>query len=211
VDFDFTALPAPDRYRLLCDFVGPRPIALVTTVAPGGARNAAPMSFFNVLSHDPPIVALGVQARRDGTPKDTARNIFETGEFVVNMVDIGLADQMVQCGLEYPSDVDEALASGLTWVASELVAPGRIRESPCSMECRLERSIDYERRSIILGEVVHMSVRDECLDAGGRSVAEGTYLPIARLHDDNYIEARDQFVLRAPIELLNGARRRRPG
>ncbi len=50
MEFDFTAIAAELRYKLLCSFVGPRPIALVTTVSPDGAPNAAPMSFFNVFA-----------------------------------------------------------------------------------------------------------------------------------------------------------------
>ena len=50
MEFDFTAIAAELRYKLLCSFVGPRPIALVTTVSLDGAPNAAPMSFFNVFA-----------------------------------------------------------------------------------------------------------------------------------------------------------------
>ncbi|HEY8547283.1 MAG TPA: flavin reductase family protein [Acidimicrobiales bacterium] len=196
MQFDFTRLPVARRYQLLCSFVGPRPIALVTTVAPDGIPNAAPMSFFNVVSHDPPLVVLGVQARAGGVPKDTTRNILATGEFVVNMVDRGLAQAMVECGLDHPSHVDELTEAGLTWSPSERVVPGRVAESPCSMECELERTVDYERRSIILGRVLYVHVRDDCLTPDGLRLVEGRYHPVARLHDDNYIEAADQFVLR---------------
>ena len=88
MDFDFTALPDNDLYRLLTNFVGPRPIALVSTANEDGSPNAAPMSFFNVFSHDPAIVILGIQPRLDGVEKDTVQNIRRTGEFVVNMVEI---------------------------------------------------------------------------------------------------------------------------
>ena len=70
----------------------PRPIALVTTLGPDGVVNAAPFSFFNVFSEDPPLIVLGLQHNADGTPKDTTRNIHVTGEFVVNLVDEAIAD-----------------------------------------------------------------------------------------------------------------------
>lgn len=196
MEFDFTTLPVHDRYRLLCSFVAPRPIALVTTVCKDGRSNAAPMSFFNVFSQDPPIVILGIQARRDGTPKDTTMNIRETGEFVVNLVDLAIAEQMVSCGLDFPRGVDEVEQSGLSLAPSLQVRPGRVRESPCSMECRLFQSIEFPRRSIVLGEVVQMNVRDDCLDAAGHYVRPETYQPIARLHADNYIVADRQFELK---------------
>lgn len=201
MEFDFTKLPAKDRYRLLCSFVAPRPIALVTTISTDGGSNAAPMSFFNVFSQDPPIVILGIQARPDGSLKDTAINIQETGEFVVNLVDIAIAKQMITCGINFPRGVDEVEKSGLSLAPSLQVRPGRVSEAPCSMECRVHQSIDFPRRAIVLGEVVQMNVRDDCLDDDGHYVRPEVYQPIARLHADNYIVADRQFELKPSAAL----------
>ena len=196
--FDFTMSSPDDRYRLLTNFVGPRPIALVTTRAPEGHINAAPMSFFNVFSHDPPIVVLGIQPRKDGREKDTVANIRRTGEFTVNMVDLDLARTMLICGLAVEPDVSETDLAGETVAPGAQLASGRLPASPCAMECRVERLIEYPRRVLVLGEVVHMHVRRDCLDAAGRYVNPETYHPIARLHADNYITSDRQFVLKAP-------------
>ena len=205
MEFDFTRITAQDRYRLLTNFVGPRPIALVTTRAEAGHSNAAPMSFFNVFSHDPAIVILGIQTRPDGDEKDTVRNIRRTGEFVVNMVDMALADQMLICGLGVAPDIDEVILAGLTALACDKVAAPRLAETPCAMECRVERLIDYHRRVIVLGEVVHMHVRRDCLDAAGRYVNPETYQPIARLHADNYITSDRQFHMPSPgLDAVSG-------
>lgn len=198
MDFDFSRISAQERYRLLTNFIGPRPIALVTTLSENGQDNAAPMSFFNVFSHDPAIVILGIQSRLDGTDKDTVRNIRRTGEFVVNMVDMAIADQMLICGLNVAPDVDEVALAGLTPLRSDKVAARRLAETPCAMECRVERLIDFGRRVIVLGEVVHMHIRRECLDAEGHYVNPDTYQPIARLHADNYITSDRQFVMPSP-------------
>jgi len=198
MDFDFTRITAQDRYRLLTNFIGPRPIALVTTRSEAGHSNAAPMSFFNVFSHDPAIVVLGIQTRPDGEEKDTVRNIRRTGEFVVNMVDMALADQMLICGLGVATDVDEVELAGLTPLPCDKIAASRLAETPCAMECRVDRLIDYDRRVLVLGEVLHMHVRRECLDAGGRYVNPETYQPIARLHADNYITSDRQFHMPSP-------------
>ena len=198
MDYDFTQITAQDRYRLLTNFVGPRPIALVSTVSEGGQNNAAPMSFFNVFSHDPAIVILGIQTKADGQEKDTVRNIRRNGEFVVNMVDMAIADAMLVCGLAVDPDVDEISMAGLTAVACDQVTARRVQESPCAMECRVERLIDYDRRVIVLGEVVHMHVRRDCLDAEGRYVDPNRYQPIARLHGDNYITSDRQIVMPSP-------------
>lgn len=195
MNFDFTVLPEDDRYRLLTNFVGPRPIALVSTVDEQGRKNAAPMSFFNVFSHEPPILILGIQPREDGAPKDTVANLRRSGEFVVHMVDMAIAQSMLVTGRDVPPGVDEIALAGLTAVPSIQVAAPRIAQSPCAMECRVEQIIDYPRRAIILGRVVQMFVRDECLDAAGRYVNPATYQPIARLHMDNYVTSDHQIVL----------------
>ncbi len=200
MQYDFTQLPAEDRYRLLTNFVGPRPIALVTTRSEGGHLNGAPMSFFNVFSHEPPIVILGIQPRANGEDKDTMRNLRRTGEFCVNMVDMGLAQGMLVCGVNFAPDVDEPAFAGLATAHCRQIKTDYIISSPCAMECRVERIIDYPRRAIVLGEVVDMTVRGDCLDPEGRYVNPSVYQPIARLHSDNYIVADRQFELKRPAE-----------
>jgi flavin reductase (DIM6/NTAB) family NADH-FMN oxidoreductase RutF len=160
------------------------------------------MSFFNVFSHDPPLLIIGMQTRPDGTVKDTVANIKRTGEFVAHMVDMSIAQEMIVTSVSFPSHFDEIEFSGLTSAPSIKVAAPRIKESPCAMECRVSQILDYGRRTIVIGEVVHMYVRDECLDEQGRYVRPEAYQPIARLHADNYIVSDRQFVLKKPVELL---------
>lgn len=198
MEFDFTGLEPLSRYRLLTNFIGPRPIALVTTRSKAGHDNAAPMSFFNVFSHDPAIVVLGIQPRLSGEEKDTMINIRRTQEFCINMVDMALSQQMLICGLGFDNEVDELSTAGLTATACSQISANYAAESPCVFECRVERLIDYPRRTLVLGEVVHMHVRRECLDEEGRYVDPENYQPIARLHADNYITSDRQFVLKAP-------------
>lgn len=195
---DFTTLAAADRYRLLTNFVGPRPIALVTTLNPDGSNNAAPMSFFNVVSHDPPLLVLGVQDRPDGRAKDTVANLRRTGEFTVNMVDMALAPGMLACAMKLEPGVDELALAGLPVAEGAQVACRRVASSPCAMECRVDRVLEWPGRAVILGEVLHMAVRDDCLLPGGRYVNPETYQPIARLHADNYIVANQQFEMTVP-------------
>lgn len=202
MDFDFTRLPPVDRYRLLTNFIGPRPIALVTTRAAGGHDNAAPMSFFNVFAHAPPIVIIGFSARPDGSEKDTIGNIRRTGEFCVNMVDMTLSEQMILCGVNFAAEVDELDFAGLDAAPCRQIAAARVAATPCAMECRIERIIDYPGRAIVMGEVVEMHVRDDCLDAEGRYVDPAVYQPIARLHADNYIASDRQFELKKPADLV---------
>lgn len=91
--FDMETLEAQNRYKILTATVTPRPIAWITTLSASGVINAAPFSFFNVMGHEPPTVAIGLLAGSERF-KDTAANILDTGEFVVNLVGEANAEAM---------------------------------------------------------------------------------------------------------------------
>src|SRR5262252_2474711 len=129
--FDLAQIPASDAYKLLVSTVVPRPIALATTVDRSGRVNAAPFSFFNAVSSIPPVVVLGISpgaGEGDGY-KDTERNIRDTGEFVVNLVDEVIAERMNICAVDFPSGVGELEHADLHPVPSVEVRPPRIAES----------------------------------------------------------------------------------
>jgi flavin reductase (DIM6/NTAB) family NADH-FMN oxidoreductase RutF len=195
MEFDFGSLSAAEGCKLLVSFVGPRPIALVTTLSPEGVGNAAPSSFFNVFAQTPPLLTLGLQDRPDGEPEDTTRNIRATGEFVVNLVDEPLARRMVVCAVEFSPEVDEARMAGLGLRPSATVEPGRVAEAPVAFECRLERTVGYPGRCVVSGEVARMHVRDACIDPATLRVRPGNYHPVARMHGDRYVTAKEWYVL----------------
>ncbi|HCP40240.1 MAG TPA: flavin reductase [Cryomorphaceae bacterium] len=125
-----------DRHRILLGAVGPRPIALVSTLDEYGTPNLSPFSFFNIFSSNPPTLIFSPARRvRDNTTKDTLHNALREQEVVVNVVNYDLVQQVNLSSAEYPSDVDEFVKSGLTPVPSDLVAPPRVAESPVSLEC----------------------------------------------------------------------------
>src|SRR3954447_26821220 len=101
-EIDFEQLGSYPRYKLMASLIVPRPIALVTTLGPGGVVNAAPFSMFNMVGEDPPIVMLSVNRLHDGRLKDTAANILANGEFVVHLTDEAMAAQMHGCGESLP-------------------------------------------------------------------------------------------------------------
>jgi flavin reductase (DIM6/NTAB) family NADH-FMN oxidoreductase RutF len=118
MELDLEGRFAARAYPILASLVTPRPIALITTVGTDGVVNAAPFSFFNVLGANPPILAVAPGDRDDGTPKDTARNIRLTHEFVVNLVDEPLAEAMNRCAVPLPYGVSELAHAGLSMAAS---------------------------------------------------------------------------------------------
>ena len=136
--FDLAAIPEREAYKLLVSTVVPRPIALATTIDAAGRVNAAPFSFFNAVSSRPPVVVLGISPG-DGTDdgyKDTERNIRDSGEFVVNLVDEAIAERMNICAVDFPAGTGELNNAELTPLSSVGVRAPRIAQSPVSFECR---------------------------------------------------------------------------
>lgn len=163
--FDFAELRPRDRYKLLIGTVVPRPIALVTTIDPEGRVNAAPFSFFNCLSADPAIVALGVEHRSSLQFKDTAENIRLTEQFVVNIVDNRILEAMNVCAVPFEPGIDELIEAGLTAVPGSKIACPWIREAPAALECRRHIGLQIGRsREIVLGEVVALHIRADLVN-----------------------------------------------
>ena len=196
MELRFDDLSSRDRDRLLTALVTPRPIALVTTRSGAGLDNAAPISFFQVLAEEPPVVALSFNLRSDGTLKDTPRAIAETGEFVVNLVDEALIPAMTVCAAEFPPGESEIPASGLTLLPCTGVVPHRIAEAPASLGCRTHTVIDLSpERRIVLGQVVSLHARDDLFTPDGRHLRDGAFLPVGRLYGDLYVRTGDRVAV----------------
>lgn len=201
MQFDLTEL-APDlAYKVLTSTVTPRPIAWVTTLSRTGIVNAAPYSFFNVVGNEPPTVVLGIL--RDPTRgfKDTARNILETAEFVVNLVPEALAEAMNTTCIDAPIDVSELELAGLSSLPSIAVAPPRIAGSPVSFECRVVTSMETgPEQVLVVGRVLMAHVADEyVLDARRVHIDTPQLGLVARLHGGGwYARSTDRFQLERP-------------
>src|ERR1043166_8599831 len=175
LSYDPAALSLRDRYKLLISLVIPRPIALVTTLGPTGIVNA------------PPLVVLGLQARTDGSLKDTSAHIRDRGAFVVNLVDEALGPQMNQCAVDFPPDVSEIDAAKLNLLPSDKVAIPRIAEAPASLECRHFTTLEVSAsRRLAIGEIVQIHVRAGLWDPETMRVDMTQYRPLARLFGNYY-------------------------
>ena len=160
--FECDKTTSENIYKLLVSTVVPRPIAWVTTQDVDGTVNAAPFSFFNAVSGNPPVVVFGIGGRGPCDIKDTGGNIRRTGQFVVNLVSNALAEQMNITAIDFPKEVNELAEAGLSIAPSSKVKPPRIAESPVSFEC--ERLVVVEvgvDRAVVLGKVVAIHVADE--------------------------------------------------
>lgn len=194
--FDFASIAPREVYKLMVSTVTPRPIAWIVSQNAHGRLNAAPFSFFNVLSGEPPVVGIGIGSHEPGRPKDSRRNISETREFVVNLVSEEAAAAMNVTAIEFEPDVDEICEAQLRTVPSTHVAPPRIAASPVSMECTLMQIVDLgPSNSLVLGRVLAMHVRDDLvLDPAKHYVDTPHMKLIARMHGSGwYARTSDLF------------------
>jgi flavin reductase (DIM6/NTAB) family NADH-FMN oxidoreductase RutF len=182
MQFDMAQLAPRDRYKLLVSTVVPRPIALVTSIDESGRVNAAPFSFFNVMGSDPPLLVLGIGDRSRDVPKDSARNIRRSGEFVVHIIDDNIAQSMNICAVDFPAEISEIAAAEFSIRDSVQVKVPRIAESPVSFECREVQTIEIGRNRVVFGEVLQMRIRDDLIDAEKLHVHTEKLHAVGRMH-----------------------------
>lgn len=200
-----SSLAPRERYKLVASTVVPRPIAWVTTVDAAGVVNAAPYSFFNAMGDDPPLLVLGLM--KDGATggdKDTATNIFATGEFVVNLVCEADAERMSLTSAAVPRGVSEVDYAGLATLPSAQVRPPRIATAPVSFECLRREMLEIGAGQVIaVGEIVVTHVADAFVSDPARLHLDTAAMGlIARMHGaDGYLRTTDMFHLaRQPFD-----------
>jgi flavin reductase (DIM6/NTAB) family NADH-FMN oxidoreductase RutF len=199
--FELEKTPHRQVYNLLIGLVAPRPIAWITSMDEAGVLNAAPFSAYNYLCTDPPIVGIGVTNRpgHDAPPKDTARNIRRTGEFVINVVTEDLIQQMNITATDFPAGVNELDMANLTTAPSAIVKVPRIAQAHAALECVEHSTTEIGRSRIILGRVVAMYVEDRFVEPEHNG--SGPYIRAEELHAigrmnglGSYVYTRDSFL-----------------
>lgn len=196
---DFEKLEPKSRYKLITASIVPRPIALVTTRNKDGSTNAAPFSFFNVFSEDPPLVVLGLQTKPDKSLKDTTTNIRNNGEFVVNLVDDKMVEKMVVCASDYPKGESEPVHAGLKLSQSKKINVDYITESPFSFECKRITVLQFSNtRDLAIGEILGMHARKSLIDYKNYHVNWNKYHPIGRLFASHYIYTGNTLSFQIP-------------
>jgi len=179
VEVPLATLAPGQRHAWLTALVVPRPIALVSTLSAAGIGNLAPFSFFALGGSNPPSIAFCPTATRDGGPKDTLRNIRETGEYVIHVVTRAMAARANLASAMVPPEVDEFELAGFTRVPSRLVRPPRVAESPAALECRLVHEVPHGTGPVhstwVIGEIVALHVDAAIL-------AEDGLPDVAKLH-----------------------------
>lgn len=191
-------IPNRDLHQLLLGSVAPRPIAFVSTQSSSGENNIAPYSFFNVFSSNPPLAIFSSNRRvTNGTEKDTLVNIKETKECVINMVNYKIAHQMSIASVEFDSSINEFDKAGLTPIASEVVSPPRVKESPVHLECKV---IDIQTMgdhkggaNLIFCEIILIHINEEVIDERSRIIPEKIDL-MGRMGRSYYVRANGENI-----------------
>lgn len=162
-----------ELHGYLLSAVAPRPIAFASTVDKDGNVNLSPFSFFNVFSANPPVAIFSPARRgRDNTTKHTFENVQEVRECVINIVNHPMVEQMSLSSTEYPKGTDEFVKAGFTPVASDLIQPPRVKESPVQLECKVteikELGTEGGAGNLIFCEVLRIHINEDYLDAHGK-------------------------------------------
>lgn len=180
-------------YRLMTSAIVPRPIALVSTVGKNGVVNAAPFSYFSALCAKPPIFGISIGFKEDGGKKDTMQNIEDTGEFVINVVNEEIANNMNTCAIPFPPEESEIEQAGFTCVDSQKIKAPCIAESPISFECRVleTKVLGDEAVTFIMGEALMIHINQELYD--GKYVDDTALHAVGRLAQNQYCKSNDLF------------------
>lgn len=196
--FDLDTMSKGDAYKLLASVILPRPIAWVVSRDNAGEVNAAPYSFFNIVSSDPPLVAISVAAAPDRKLKDSLSNIRERGEFVVNMVPEELAEAMNLTATNAPRGTDETKVARLAMAPCKIVDVPRIEGSPVALECKLFETLQPGGSTVIvLGKIVFVHVRSSAFEDEARLHIDAARMRlIGRMHGGGgYCTTRDIFTI----------------
>ena len=189
-----------ENYKLLIGSIIPRPIAFVTSVIDDGNVNGAPFSYFNIVSSNPPMISLSIQ-RSGGIQKDTARNIIQSKEFVVHIVDEQNVEKINQTAATLPSNQSEIELAALTLVESEKIKVPGVKESKVRMECTLEHSLELGESGsagcdLIIGRIVQFHIDEEIYEDGKiNQVGLGA---VSRLAGINYAKIGEVFSMERP-------------
>jgi flavin reductase (DIM6/NTAB) family NADH-FMN oxidoreductase RutF len=201
MQIDIATADVVATYQHLVSVVTPRPIAWVTTVNAAGVVNLAPFSFFNAFGANPPIVVFSPTNKRDGSKKDTLRNVEATGEFVIHAVTASLAEKANLTSKELSPDESEIALVGLHTEVSVRVKPPRLVESPVALECKVRQIVPCGlgpiAANLVVGEVVTMHIADDVLDEKGR-VDPRKLKTVARLGQEFWCHTSDLFEMKRP-------------
>ncbi|MFJ5716783.1 flavin reductase family protein [Neobacillus sp. NPDC093127] len=200
LSIDPASLSERENYKFLIGSIIPRPIAFVTTISKDGVLNGAPFSYFNIVSSNPPMISLSIQ-RSEGRQKDTARNVIESRQFVVHIVDEQNVGKINKTAANLPPEVSEIELANLTPVESVKISVPGVKEAKIRMECSLEHSLELGGSGtpgcdLIIGKVVQFHIESDIYE-NGRIDPRGL-AAVSRLAGNNYAKIGEVFEIERP-------------
>lgn len=197
ISIDPVTLTERENYKFLIGSIIPRPVAFVTTVSEDGILNGAPFSYFNIVSSNPPMISLSIQ-RKDGQHKDTARNILQSKEFVVHIVDEENVGQINETAASLPPEQSEVELANLTPIDSVKVTTPGVKEAKIRMECVLEHALELGEQStdFIIGKVVQFHIKEELYSKG--RIDQTGLAAVSRLAGNDYAKIGEVFTIERP-------------
>lgn len=185
-----------ENYKLLIGSIIPRPIAFVTSLSNAGVLNGAPFSYFNIVSANPPMVSISIQRSR-GKQKDTARNILDTKEFVIHIVDEQNVAQINETAASLAPDQSEIELANLSPVPSTVISVPGVKEAKVRMECILEQAIELGGNTdLIIGRIVRFHIEEAIYEQG--KIDPITLAAVSRLAGNDYAKVGDIFTIKRP-------------
>ncbi|GHA44848.1 flavin reductase [Salinimicrobium marinum] len=172
ISIDPKQVETRELHQYMLGAVGPRPIALASTMDSQGRPNLSPFSFFNMFSTNPPILIFSPARRgRDNTVKHTFNNAKATKEVVINVVNYDIVQQVSLSSTEYAEGINEFEKAGLSMLKSDLVKPYRVEESPVQFECKIREVVELGAEggagNLVICEVLKMHIKEDVLDEAG--------------------------------------------
>jgi len=200
LEIDPKKILTTDLHKYLLSSIGPRPIALASTIDVNGINNVSPFSFFNIFSANPPILIFSPARRvRNNTTKDTLENLKSIKEVVINVVNENIGLETAVTSGEYPPEVDEFVKSGLTPTPSKIIKPKRVQESPVQMECKVNQIIELGQEggagNLIICEILLIHINEKILDEN-KQIDPNKIKLIGRLGGEWYAKGFDQALFK---------------
>lgn len=199
---DPQSLSERENYKFLIGSIIPRPIAFVTSINEAGVVNAAPFSFFNIVSSNPPMISISVQ-RKAGEQKDTARNITTTKQFVVHVVSEEIVAEVNKTAANLAPHQSELDDTQFTLVNSVKVAVHAVTEAKVRFECELVQHVPLggddgqSGCDLLIGRIVQYHI-DEAIYNDKGHIDARKLQPMSRLAGNDYATIGEFLTIARP-------------
>jgi len=137
----------------------PGHIVLVSTTNKNRVPNVAPKSWISMVALKPAIIGFGCNLKHQ-----TARNVLDTKEFVVNVPGEDLAEKVWRIGESEHDSAAKLKELGLTLTPSVTVSPPGVKECKAHLECQYDSDRRYGDEIWIFGEIVFVCIDEKALE-----------------------------------------------